>query len=162
MASNGSSVSIPIHTKGETVPFFIDGKHVVAPETFDVYNPATGEAVHKCCSATADDARAAVDAAASALPAWKVMLPTRRREIFLRAADIIMSRREELIKTHMDELGVPRAWADFNLAVARDLLLDAGGRLVTLEGSVPTTQDPNTGALVLKEPFGVVLAVAPW
>lgn len=160
MASNGTS--LPIHSAGTTVPFVINGKDVVGAKTFDVRNPATGKVVHKCSSASEQDAQAAVDAAAAALPAWKAMLPTKRRDIFLKAADIMEKRRDELATTHMDELGVSRQWADFNISVAKDLILDVAGRLVTIEGSIPTTQDPNTGALVLKEPFGVILAIAPW
>ncbi|KAJ0122746.1 ldehyde dehydrogenase [Diaporthe amygdali] len=158
MATNG----IPIHTKGATVPFHINGQDVVASKTFDVVNPATGKAVHKCSSATEADAKAAVDAAAKALPAWKAMVPTKRREVFLKAAEVLEKRRDELATTMVEEVGVPRAWADFNLGVAKDLILDVAGRLVTIEGTIPTPQDPNTGALVLKEPYGVVMAIAPW
>lgn len=157
-----TSGEIPVHSKGATVPFFIGGKDVVASKTFDVVNPATGKAVHKCSSATEADAQAAVDAAAKALPGWKALVPTKRREVFLKAADILEKRRDELATTMASETGVPRGWADFNLTVAKDLILDVAGRLVTIEGSIPTPQDPNTGALVLKEPFGVVLAIAPW
>ncbi|KAH8766686.1 aldehyde dehydrogenase domain-containing protein [Diaporthe sp. PMI_573] len=157
-----TSSGIPIHTKGATVPFVINGKDVVADKTFDVVNPATGKAAHKCSSATEADAQAAVDAAAKALPAWKALVPTKRREVFLKAADVLEKRRDELATTMVDEVGVPRAWADFNLSVAKDLILDVAGRLVTIEGTIPTPQDPNTGALVVKEPFGVVLAIAPW
>lgn len=160
MASHGTA--LPIHSIGATVPFFIDGKDVVGAKTFDVTNPATGKVVHKCSSATVEDAQAAVEAAAKALPAWKAMLPTKRREIFLKAAGIMEKRHEELVNNHMEELGVPRQWAEFNLGMAKDLFLDVAGRLVTVEGSIPTTKDPNTGALVVKEPFGVVLAIAPW
>lgn len=160
MASNGTA--LPIHSAGTAVPFFIDGKHVVGAKTFGVTNPATGKVVHQCSSASEADAHAAVDAAARALPAWRAMLPAKRRDIFLKAAAVLEQRRDELATTHVEELGVSRQWADFNLSVAKDLILDVAGRLVTIEGSIPTTQDPNTGALVVKEPFGVILAIAPW
>lgn len=160
MASNGSS--IPIHSRGATVPLLINGKDVVAARTFDVTNPATGKVVHPCSSASEQDALAAVDAAAKALPAWKAMVPTKRRDIFLKAAEVMERRRDELATTMVEEVGVPRQWADFNISVARDLILDVAGRLVTIEGTIPTPQDPNTGALVVKEPFGVILAIAPW
>lgn len=160
MATNGAG--LPVRSRGATVPFFLDGKEVVGGETFDVTNPATGKVVHQCSSATEADALAAVDAASRAFPAWKAMVPVARRDIFLRAADVMERRRDELANTMCEEVGVPRSWADFNLTVARSLILDVAGRLVTIEGSIPTPQDPNTGALVLKEPYGVVLAIAPW
>lgn len=160
MASNGTS--IPIHTKGATVPFFINGRDVLSEKTFDVVNPATHAAVHKCSSATSSDAQAAVDAAAAALPAWKALPPGKRRDIFLKAAEVMDRRKDELAATMMEEVGVGKGWADFNVATSRDFLLDLAGRLVTIEGFVPTPADPATGAMVIKEPYGVVLAIAPW
>ncbi|KUI57094.1 Vanillin dehydrogenase [Cytospora mali] len=158
MASNNTNTN----TKGATVPFIIGGKEIVSPNTFDVINPALGKAIHKCSSATEADATAAVDAAAKALPAWKAMVPTKRREIFLKAAELLETRREELVTTMVEELGVPRMWADFNITTAKSFTVDVAGRIVTIEGNLPTPQDPNTGAMVVKEPFGVVLAIAPW
>lgn len=160
MASSGDS--IPVHTKGATVPFFINNKDVVSSKTFDVVNPATLAAVHKCSSATEDDAQAAVDAAAAALPAWKALPPGKRRDIFLKAAEVMERRKDELATTMMEEVGVARGWAEFNIATARDFLLDIAGRLVAVQGFIPTPADPSTGALVVKEPFGVILAIAPW
>lgn len=160
MASNGDS--IPVHTKGSTVPFFINGKDVLSQKTFDVVNPATHAAVHKCSSASEADAQAAVDAAAAALPAWRDLPPGKRRDIFLKAAEIMLQRKEELVTTMMEEVGVPRGWAEFNVMTSRDFLLDIAGRLVTIQGFIPTPSDPATGALVVKEPFGVILAIAPW
>ena len=160
MASNGTT--IPVHSAGATVPAVINGKDVVGAQTFEVTNPATGKVVHKSHSATEDDAQAAVDAAAKALPAWRAMLPAARRDIFLKAADIMERRRDELAETHMQEVGVSRPWADFNISTAKGIILDVAGRLCTIEGSIPTTGDANTGAMVVKEPFGVVLAIAPW
>lgn len=161
MGSN-TTPQVPTNTKGATVPFWIGGKEVVTPKTFDIVNPALGKTVHKCCSATEADAQAAVDAAAEALPAWKAMVPTKKREIFLRAAELFETRRDELATTMVEELGVGRHWADFNITTAKDFTLDVAGRIVTVEGSIPTPQDPNTGAMVVKEPFGVVLAIAAW
>lgn len=162
MASNGAALPSHTLTPGSTIPFLINGKWTPSTSTFDVINPATGKAVHKCSSATEDDAQLAVAAAAAALPAWKAMLPGKRRDIFLKAAEAMERRRDELAATHMEEVGVSRGWADFNIGVAKDLILDVAGRLCTIEGTVPTTADANTGAMVLKEPFGVVLAIAPW
>lgn len=157
MATNGKSSGAEY-----VVPFFINGEEVQPGKAFDVVNPATGKVVHQCSSASDIDALAAVDAAAKAFPAWKKLPPHKRRDIFLKAAGIMLQRREELAQYMMEETGVPRGWADFNLNVATDFLLDVAGRIATLEGTFPTTQDENVGALVLKEPWGVILAIAPW
>lgn len=150
------------HQRGATVPFFLGGKEVVSEKTFGVVNPATGKVVHQCSSATEADAQAAADAAAKALPEWKALVPSKRRDIFLEAANVFERRRDELATTMVEELGMARGWAEFNITLAREFCLDVAGRLVTIEGSIPTPQDPKTGAMVVKEPFGAVLAIAPW
>jgi acyl-CoA reductase-like NAD-dependent aldehyde dehydrogenase len=145
-----------------TVPFFISGEERESESTFDVTSPATGNVIHKCSGASEADAQAAVDAAVKALPAWRRLPPAKRRNYFLKAADIMESRREELAGYMVDETGGARQWADFNLTTAIDLIRDVAGRLATIEGSVVNTASENVSAMVLKEPFGVVLAIAPW
>lgn len=145
-----------------TVPFFINGEEVVTSKTFDVRSPATQKVVHQCSSATDTEVQAAVNAAAEAFKTWRKSHPDQRRDIFHKAADIFEKRKEELGQYMMDETGAPRQWADFNINTAKDLLLDVAGRCNTLEGSFPVVKDPESAALVLQEPFGVILAVAPW
>ncbi|CCC09193.1 hypothetical protein SMACR_04952 [Sordaria macrospora] len=145
-----------------TVPFFINGEEVVTPKTFDVTSPRTQKVVHKCSSATDTEVQAAVNAAAEAFKTWRKSHPNQRRDLFHKAAEIFEKRKEELGQYMMNETGAPRQWADFNINTAKGLLLDVAGRCNTLEGSFPVVNDPESAALVLQEPFGVILAVAPW
>ncbi|KAK2024252.1 aldehyde dehydrogenase [Colletotrichum zoysiae] len=145
-----------------TVPFFIDGEKIVSEKTFDVVSPATGKTIHKCGSATEKDAIAAVDSAAEAFKSWKKTTLVQRRDIFLKAAAIMESRKEELARIMSEETGAATSWSEFNLDLGIGCIKDVGGRLVTVEGSIPATNDPNLNAMVLKEPYGVVLAIAPW
>jgi len=144
------------------VPFFINGQEVHPERKFKVVSPASGEVVHEAGSASEADVRAAVDTAADAFKTWRKALPQARRGIFLKAAEIMERRKEELGDYMMNETGCPREWADFNINNSKDFLLDLAGRVATLEGAMPTTADPGTGAMILREPFGVILAVAPW
>jgi len=144
------------------VPFWINGEEVCPEKNFDVVSPATVEVVHQCGSATDAEVKAAIESAETAFKTWKKTLPKVRRDIFLKAAEVMERRRDELGSYMMSETGAPKQWADFNINVARDFLIDIAGRVGTLEGAIPTTQDPNTGALILREPFGVVLAIAAW
>ncbi|TPX08416.1 uncharacterized protein E0L32_010146 [Thyridium curvatum] len=150
-----------------TVPLLIGGKDVVTHTNpsapYQVFNPATGKNVHQTSTGDAEHARQAVEAAAAALPEWRAWTPRRRRDLFLKAAEVMTRRRAELASYMAAETGAAEAWANFNLDVAGDFFIDVAGRLgPAAEGRVPLTQDPNTGAMVLKEPFGVVLAIAPW
>jgi acyl-CoA reductase-like NAD-dependent aldehyde dehydrogenase len=145
-----------------SVPAFINGEEVHPEKRFDVVSPATGEVVHQCGAATATEVQAAVDSASKAFQTWRNVIPKKRRDIFLKAAEIMERRKEELIGYMMAETGASRMWAEFNIKVSKDLIIDVAGRLPTLEGTFPATEDENTGALVLREPYGVVLAIAPW
>lgn len=145
-----------------TVPLFINGKEHRPPASFDVVSPVTGKPAHRCISASVHDAAAAVDAAAGAFTSWKRTTPSHRRDIFFKATEIIDSRRDNLIRCLMDETGATHGWGDFILGLTIELLKDVAGRITTIEGTFPTLVDPETSAIVLREPYGVVLAVAPW
>jgi acyl-CoA reductase-like NAD-dependent aldehyde dehydrogenase len=145
-----------------SVPFFIAGEEVHPAKKFDVTSPATGKVVHQCGAATNSEVQAAVDAASKAFVSWRKTVPKVRRDIFLKAAEIMERRRAELVGYMVAETGASDGWAQFNINVAKDLIIDVAGRIASLEGSMPTPEDEGTGALVLREPFGVILAIAPW
>ncbi len=146
-----------------TIPAIIGGRDVHTSSTFDVVAPATGQLIHKCCSVSVAEAIQAVDAAEKAFPAWRATSPGKRRDIFLKAADILDKRAQELGKYMEDETGAAPFWAGgFNVPVSSDGLRDIAGRISGIVGMLPTMADPGKTALVLKEPFGVVMGIAPW
>ncbi|KAK8016311.1 aldehyde dehydrogenase family protein [Apiospora rasikravindrae] len=144
------------------VPFIIDGKEVRPSATFDVVSPSTGKLVHKCGVATTEHAKAAVEAASRALPAWRDITPSKRRDYLLKTADIMERRRDELAGYLIDATGCTQDWADLNIDGSVDQIKDIAGRISSQCGAVPSLADPSVGAMVLKEPFGVVFAIAPW
>jgi acyl-CoA reductase-like NAD-dependent aldehyde dehydrogenase len=146
-----------------TIPAIIGGNDVHTSSTFDVISPATGKLLHKCSSVSVEEAIQAVEAAEKALPGWKATLPGKRRDIFLKAADILDKRAQELGKYMEDETGSSAFWAGgFNVPVSSDGLRDIAGRISSLAGMMPTMSDPGKTALIYKEPFGVILGIAPW
>lgn len=145
-----------------TVPCLINGEEHHPKTAFDVVSPAMGNVVHRCGSATVDDATMAVDAAAEAFKKWRKVVPDQRRDIFLKAADVMERRRSELAQYLVDETGGAQGWAEFNLDISISIIKDVAGRIATLEGSYPTVMSPDRSAIVMQEPYGVVLAIAPW
>ncbi|OTB04499.1 hypothetical protein M426DRAFT_320859 [Hypoxylon sp. CI-4A] len=144
-----------------TVPFLINGEERHAEKTFDVTSPDTGKVLHKCSVATEADALAAIEAAETAGQQWRNLSTSGRRDIFLRAAEITEKRQEELTQYMIDEVGAPQGWAAFNINLAIDMLRDVAGRVSAVEGTVPPCA-PGLSAMVVKEPYGVVLSMAPW
>lgn len=179
MATDGPSSQIPVatsHSNGTngasngsgsdsiyTVPAQIGGKEVHTSTTFDVISPSTGKLLHKCCSVSVPEAIQAVEAAEKAFPAWRDTLPAKKRDIFLKAADILEKRGQELGKYFEDEGGASEFWAGgFNVPVSADGLRDIAGRISGLNGSIPTMGQEGRSALIYKEPYGVILGIAPW
>jgi len=90
---------------------YIGGKWVdsTSGETFDDLNPYTGEVYAQVPAGTPEDVRQAVDAAKAAFPEWSKTPPGERRAIFLKAADIMERRSDELVRAMMEEVGGPLA-----------------------------------------------------
>jgi acyl-CoA reductase-like NAD-dependent aldehyde dehydrogenase len=109
------------------------------------------------------DALTAVESAQKAFQSWKKTKPTARRDIFLEAAKIVEKRGEELGKYMMDETAASEFWGSgFNVPLAVDMLKDVAGRIPSIQGSVPIPGAEGKSAMVWKEPYGVILGIAPW
>lgn len=146
-----------------TVPLLINGKEVTTKTTFAVTSPSSHKKIWESSSASLDDARNAAAAAQAAFPAWAKMKPAAKRDIFMKAADIIDSRKDELADYMKVETGAAEAFSNgFNVPKCADMLRDVAGRLSTIMGHIPSCEAEGTAALILKEPLGVVLAIAPW
>jgi acyl-CoA reductase-like NAD-dependent aldehyde dehydrogenase len=154
-ATNGSTSTV--------LPLTIGGKEIRTSTQFSVVSPDTSEVIWECSSASREDAVAAVEAAARAFPAWSNMRIEDRRRIFLKAADILEARAEECQMYMAKETGALAQFSGFNITASADLLREiAGGISTALMGSIPVCQEKGTNALVVKEPYGVCLGIAPW
>jgi len=146
-----------------TVPLQINGKDIFTDKTFDVVNPSTGKVIHNSAAASLKEVELAVEAAKTAFPSWAATPPNIKRNIFLKAADILESRIEEVGKWEEEEAGATTFYASgFDVPTAVNGLRDVAGRVSSLVGVVPALQDPSTSAMVLKEPYGVIVGIAPW
>jgi len=146
------------------VPLRIGGREAPATggATFDRANPITGETASRAAAATVEDARAAVEAAAAAFPAWSETGPSERRAKLLRAADLLESRAEDFVAVMAAELGAAGGWAHFNVALAASMLREAAALTTATGGEVIPSDVPGSLAMGVRQPAGVVLGMAPW
>jgi aldehyde dehydrogenase (NAD+) len=132
--------------------------------TLESVNPATGEPWARIPDASPEDVDRAVAAARAALadPAWGGLTPTARGRLLLRLAD--------LIEEHADELGDVETRDNGKLlkemrgqaaALARWYRF-FGGLADKIEGTVPAIDQPTVFNYTLREPVGVIAALAPW
>ncbi|KAH7406467.1 aldehyde dehydrogenase domain-containing protein [Phaeosphaeria sp. MPI-PUGE-AT-0046c] len=146
-----------------TVPLLINGEEVITNTTFSVTSPTSLEKIWQSSSASLEDAKAATKAAQAAFPKWSKLKPAAKREIFMKAADIIDARASELAEYMKIETGAASPFANgFNVPKCADMLRDVAGRLSSVMGHIPTCEEEGTSAMIVREPFGVVLAIAPW
>ena len=164
MATNGvnGADSSSNFSSSSTVPFWLDGKEVTTSKTFEVTSPIDHKVLYKCSGASESDAQAALDAAEKAFKTWSKTKPAARRDIFLKAADIFTSRKDELWQYTRTETGAERAMFDFESNLAADAFKSIAGLISTVQGSIIEPQEEGGNAMMLREPYGVVLGIAPW
>ena len=148
---------------GHVVPLLIDGKEVTTETTFDVVSPVSGKVIWKASSVSKQDAIKAVEAAQAAFPAWSKTKPSVRRDILLKASDILKKRFDECAEYMNIETGSTNAMsAQFNVPSSIEQLRDVAGRIISTTGYVPVCSEEGRSAVIYKEPYGVVFGIAPW
>lgn len=125
-------------------------------------NPYTGEVYATVAAASVGDATAAVDSAAAAFADWSRSDAASRRGVFLKAADLLEERTEEVRELLANEVGGTRPWAMFNVALAADILREAASTVTAPRGEVLSSSDSGEWGFALRQPAGVVAAFAPW
>jgi benzaldehyde dehydrogenase (NAD) len=147
-----------------TIGLLIDGKPLGAAGglTFERRNPLDGSVASIAAAATADDARAAVDAAARAFPAWSEMSPDQRRDLLLKGAHALEARMSDFAAAMVAETGASASWAGFNVHLAASMLQEAASLTTQITGEVIPSNVPGSLAMGIRQPAGVVLGIAPW
>jgi len=130
--------------------------------TFEDRDPYTGEVVAVVPAGDADDARRAVEAAAAAFPAWSQSLPGERQRIFLKAADLLESRLDEVVSLLARETGCSFGFGMFQMGFVPGLFRQAAAIGYQPVGQVIPSDSPGKVAMGLRRPVGVVGAIAPW
>jgi acyl-CoA reductase-like NAD-dependent aldehyde dehydrogenase len=130
--------------------------------TFERHSPITGAVVTRAAAASAEDARAACEAAAKAFPAWSAQGPNARRKKLLEAAAILRGKSAEFSRLCVEETGAIGGWGHFNTAFAANILEEAAAMTTQVTGETVPSDHPGTLAVALRQPAGVCVGMAPW
>jgi len=130
-------------------------------KTFEDSDPFTGDVVASVPAGTREDAKRAIDAAAKAFPAWSQTPPEQRQRIFLKAADILEARAEEVASWLTRETGSTFGFAMFQLHFVPGLFRQAAALPYMPMGEV-IPSDTGAFAMGIRRPVGVVGAISPW
>jgi acyl-CoA reductase-like NAD-dependent aldehyde dehydrogenase len=124
--------------------------------------PYNGDTVGVAAAAGREDAHAAVDAAWEAFSEWSRSAPAMRRTILSKAADLLMERQQEIAGIVTEETGGVFGWGMFNVDLAAAMLREAAAQAYGLVGEVIPSDVPGKLAMGVRQPAGVVVAIAPW
>ena len=153
---------------GKTYGMLIDGKEIMAPESYPVTNPADRDQVLGYFQrGTSEHADQAVQAARAAFPGWS-RTPWQERIVLLRkAADIIERRLFEIAAATTLEVGKNRLEALGDVSESPALIRYVCDQMEENQGFVKTMGiDPIPGYQVnntsLLQPYGVWLVISPF
>jgi succinate-semialdehyde dehydrogenase/glutarate-semialdehyde dehydrogenase len=129
---------------------------------FDVIDPATENKVASVASATVEDAKAALDAAAAAFPGWAAKKPRERGEILRKAFELIMRDAERLAKLITIENGKALSDSRGEVAYSAEFFRWYAEEAVRNIGQM--SRAPSSGAriVVQHKPAGIAVLVTPW
>ena len=144
---------------------FINGEWVDSSSglSFEDRNPAnTRELVGLFPRSTAEDVDAAVRAAAEAFEPWRLMPAPKRAEILYRAAETLVSRKDDLARDMTREMGKVLAEARGDVQEAIDMTYYMAGEGRRLFGQTTPSELPNKFAMSARQPLGVCAMITPW
>ena len=141
---------------------YIAGVWATSGPTFPVTNPATGEEIGQVADGGQAEARAAIEAAHKAFPAWAGKTAFERSAILYKAHQIMLERRKDLARLMTIEQGKPLRMSTNEVGYAADFLLFYAEEAKRVYGDILPSGRSDQRFLVLRQPVGVVAAVTPW
>jgi acyl-CoA reductase-like NAD-dependent aldehyde dehydrogenase len=110
----------------------------------------------------AAEARAAVESARDAFPTWSATAPAERRRLLELARDLLLERQTDIAGLVSEETNATLGWGMFNVVLGAEHLGFAASQAEPLEAEPISSHIPGRRAYAVRQPVGVVVAIAPW
>ena len=130
--------------------------------TLDVEDPSTGEVIAAVADASADDGRAALDAAVAASADWAATPPRDRGEVLRRAFELITERIDDLALLMTLEMGKTVTESKAEITYAAEFFRWFSEEAVRISGRWSTAPNGATRLLTMRQPVGPCLFITPW
>jgi succinate-semialdehyde dehydrogenase/glutarate-semialdehyde dehydrogenase len=148
----------------------LPGRHFIGTEwceasdgrRLDVTDPATNTVFASVPDGTAADARAAVDAAHAAFPAWRTVPAKQRAQIIKRWNDLMLAHQEDLGRLISREQGKPLAEGKGEVLYAASYVEWFAEEATRAGGDIIPAPVRGRRMSAIKEPVGVIAAITPW
>lgn len=130
--------------------------------TWDLINPATEQIIGVIPFGDGADARAAVDAAAAAYPAWSRKTAYERAAVLMKAAAWIRDRVDELARITTEECGKPLRESTGEWQTGANLYEWFAEEVKRHYGRVIPSRRADRRIMVVHQPLGVVASISAW
>ncbi len=125
-------------------------------------NPYNNAVLAEISLASAADVDAAYAAARQAQISWTKTLPGERAAVFMRALDILATRKTEIIDWLIAESGSTRMKAEIEFGAVQKGMKEAASMPYMVHGAIMPVDRPGKEARVYRKPLGVIGVISPW
>lgn len=148
---------------GKEYPNYIDGKEVYTDRKTRSINPGNvDEVIGIFQKSGKEDAEKAIQAAAKAFKTWKKVPVEERAQYLFKAAEIIRSRKPEIIAWMIKEEGKSYIESDADVSEGLDFLEFYGREALRYAEKQPVIEWPGEENEYFYEPLGVGIVIPPW
>jgi succinate-semialdehyde dehydrogenase/glutarate-semialdehyde dehydrogenase len=143
---------------------FIDGQWRAATDkaVLPVVDPADDSRIAHVPDSSEADAKAAVDAAHAAFPAWRATPAKERAQLLKRWNDLVVAHQEDLGRLISREQGKPLSEGRGEVLYAASYIEWFAEEATRGYGDVIPAPVRGRRMIALKEPIGIVAAITPW
>ena len=151
-------------TDTRVIAHWLDGKPFAgtSEDTATVTNPATGQITGRLALANLEDARAVIDAAAAAFPAWRDTSLARRTQVLFSFRELLNARKGELAEIITAEHGKVLSDALGEISRGQEVVEFACGIPHLLKGGYTENASTKVDVYSIRQPLGPVGIISPF
>ncbi|MBO1267780.1 aldehyde dehydrogenase family protein [Arthrobacter cavernae] len=131
-------------------------------KTIAVTNPYDDTVLTTIRQASTEDLDEAYRAAEVAQRAWAAQPPSVRRQVIMRAAELLEERRKEIVAWLVRESGSTVIKANAEVSLAAGITLEASTFPTRVHGRIVESNIPGKEVRIYRRPLGVVGVISPW
>jgi malonate-semialdehyde dehydrogenase (acetylating) / methylmalonate-semialdehyde dehydrogenase len=131
-------------------------------DSLPVTNPATGQVTGQVALATVEDARAVIDAAVAAFPAWRDTSLAKRGAILFNFRELLNARKHELAEIITSEHGKVVSDALGEVSRGQEVVEFACGVPHLLKGGFTENASTKVDVYSIRQPLGPVAIISPF
>ena len=133
-----------------------------SPESFDVFNPATGEVLARPALAGREDVAAAAAAASAAFPEWRRTPPQSRVQYLFKFKQLLEEHGDDIARLTTRENGKTFAESRAELQRGIENVEVACGIPTLMQGYNLEDVAPGIDEIMIRQPLGVTAAITPF